>query len=371
MAERMELGVDSVCCLLHNMIPGGSARQWIHLLGRHVQAGGRATIVSPPGLLQESAEAAGIEFAATSWYDEAVELAPEALRSILSRHDAAIVHWDHRVMDALEPALASCERVALSLHQAPDALASWLGPQVLAEVRVPIARALAEERAAVLVRGEWHRERFADAFDLPADGFGILPASIPLDGVPFQPQLGEPREILALMRLAPEKAAIAQLAVELTRARLAAGRPCRLTIAGEGDWREQAEALCEERLPRQSWRIEGAPADPVARLFASDLVVAQGLTTLEAAAIGRRAMVARSIDESGAAGVVLTPERYDAAARDPFGKPQVTPDAKQLWDGVLTLDEDDLRRIRRLVEVHNSLAAASRALGEALGASAA
>ncbi|HEX3173355.1 MAG TPA: hypothetical protein VHQ43_03930 [Solirubrobacterales bacterium] len=366
MAEPRELGVDSVCCLLHNMIPGGSGRQWIHLLGRHVEAGGKATIVSPPGLLQGAAETAGIEFVATSWYDRAIELGPEGLRSTLARHDAAIVHWDHRVMDALEPALASCERVALSLHQTPDALASWLGPQALAEVRVPIALALAEERAAVLVRGEWHRERFADAFDLPADTLSILPASIPLDAVPFQPQLGEPREILALMRLAPEKAAIAQLAVELTRERLAASRPCRLTIAGEGDWRVQAEALCQARLPREAWRIEEAPANPVARLFASDLIVAQGLTTLEAAAIGRRVVVARPIDESRAAGVVLTPERYDVAARDPFGKPQVTPDAKRLWGEVLALDEDDLHRIRRLVEEHNSLAAASQALAGAL-----
>jgi len=371
MAERTELGVGSVCCLLHNMIPGGSARQWIHLLGRHVEAGGRATIVAPPGILQADAEAAGIEFAATSWYDRAIELGPEALRSTLARHDAAIVHWDHRVMDALEPALDSCGRVALALHQAPEALASWLGPEVMASVRVPIARALADDRAVVLVRGKWHRERFATAFDLPADGFRILPASIPLDAVPFQPQLGEPREVMALMRLAPEKAAIAQLAVELTRQRLAAGRPCRLTIAGEGEWREQAEALCRARLPPQAWRIEAAPADPVARLFASDLVVAQGLTTLEAAAIGRRVVVARSLDESRAAGVVLTPERYDDAARDPFGKPAVSATAGQLWAELLALGEDDLGEIRRRVEEHNSLAAASRALARALAATAA
>jgi hypothetical protein len=369
MAEQTELGVDSVCCLLHNMIPGGSARQWIHLLGRHVEGGGKATIVAPPGLLQDAAEAAGIGFEATSWYgDETLELGPQRLRSTLGRHDAAIVHWDHRVMDALEPALASCERVALALHQAPDAIASWLGPEVMPEVRAPIARALEDERAVVLVRGERHRERVAAAFDLPANELGILPASIPLASTPFQPQLGEPREILALMRLAPEKAAIAQLAVELTRERLAAGRPCRLTIAGEGGWREQASALCQRRLPAAAWRIEGAPADPVARLFASDLIVAQGLTTLEAAALGRRVVVARSADEDRAAGVVLTPDRYDDAARDPFGKPPLTTDPGLLWNELLALDDEDLRRLRRQVETHNSLEAASRALAEAIDA---
>lgn len=368
MVKRADLGVDSVCCLLHNMIPGGSARQWIHLLGRQVELGGQATIVAPPGILQGAAETAGIEFQATSWYgDRALELGPEQLRSTLARHGAAVVHWDHRVMDALEPALASCKRVALTLHQAPDALARWLGPQAMSAAREPIVRALADERAAVLARGEWHRERFAAAFDLPASALDILPASIPLAAVPFQPQLGEPREILALMRLAPEKAAIAQLAVELTRERLAAGRPCRLTIAGEGDWREQAEALCSTRLPPRAWRIEEAPAEPVARLFASDLVVAQGLTTLEAAAIGRRVVVARSAGEDRAAGAVLTPELYDVAARDPFGRPPVTPDAKRLWDDLLALDEDDLREVRRLVEQRNSLEVASRALARAIG----
>jgi hypothetical protein len=357
--------VGSACCLLHNLIPGGSARQWIHLLGRHVDEGGRATIVAPPGLLEPAVRAAGIELVATSWDGERQLDGPE-LEETLADHDLAIVHWDHLVMDALEPALSACGRVALTLHQMPDAPARWLGSEGMPVVRAPIARALAEERAAVLVRGESHRERVAAAFDLPAAELSILPASVPLESIPFQPQLGEPREILALMRLAPEKAAIAQLAVELTRARLAAGRPCRLTIAGEGPRRELLAALCERRLPAAAWRIEDAPADPIARLFPSDLVVAQGLTTLEAAALGRRVVVARSADESRAAGAVLTVERYDAAARDPFGRPPLSDDAGRLWGELLALDEEDLRQIRHLVEQHNSLEVASRALAEAI-----
>jgi hypothetical protein len=365
MVERTELGVDSICCLLHNMIPGGSGRQWIHLLGRHVAGGGEATIVAPPGLLQEAARAAGIECEPTSWYGDGA-LEPDRLQAVLGRHEVAIVHWDDRVMDALEPALSACRRVALTVHQAPGAIASWRGPEAMAEVRVPIARALAEERAAVLVRGEWHRHRVADAFDLPGAKLSILPASIPLDAVPFQPQLGEPREILALVRLAPEKAAVVELGVELTRARLDAGRPCRLTIAGEGTWREQAEARCKGQLPPQAWRIEEAPTEPIARLFASDLVVAQGLTTLEAAAIGRRVVVARSFEGDGAAGAVLSPTSYGGAAQDPFGKPAVSASANRLWSELLALSEDDLREIRRLVEQHNSLEVASRALAKAI-----
>jgi hypothetical protein len=368
MVGRAELGVDSVCCLLHNMIPGGSARQWVHLLGRHVELGGHATIVAPPGRMRDAALAAGIEFESASW-DGDGSLDSDGLRSTLGRHELAVVHWDHRVMDALDPALAHCPRAALVLHQMPDAPARWAGPEVMPAARAPIDRALAEERAVVLVRGERHRERVAAAFDLPREALRILPASVPLDPVPFQPQLGEPREILALMRLAPEKAAIARLAVELTRTRLAAGRPCRLTIAGEGPQRTRLTALCERRLPAAAWRIEAAPADPVARLFASDLVVAQGLTTLEAAALGRRVVVARSVGEDRAAGAVLTVDGYDEAARDPFGRPPVSEDATQLWSELLALGDADLLGIRRLVETHNSLDAAAAALGSAISAS--
>jgi hypothetical protein len=255
--------------------------------------------------------------------------------------------------------------VALALHQVPEGPAERLGAEVTDEVRAPIARALAEDRATVLVRGEWHRKRFAKAFDLPGEGFDVLPASIPLGSVPFRPRSGEPREVLALMRLAPDKAAIAQLAVELTRARLIAGRPCRLTIAGDGPWREQAIELCEGRLPRSAWQVEPAPADPVARLFDSDLIVAQGLTTLEAAALGRRVVVARPEGENAAAGTVLTPANYDVAARDPFGEPPPA-GPRQLWTELPAIGDDELLEIRRMVEEHNSLQAAESALARAL-----
>jgi hypothetical protein len=363
-----ELGVDSVCCLLHNLVPGGSGRQWLHLLARHVAAGGRATILAPPGPLAEPARVAGIEVVPCSWGDGgALDL--ELIGSTVGRHEFAVVHWDLGAMDAFEPALAACGRAALVLHQLPLAPAGWAGADVLPAIRLPIARALADPHAAVLVRGEWHRARVAEAFDLPGAELRVLPASIPLESIPFRPQLGEPREVLALMRLSPEKAAIARLAVEIVRRRLAVGRPCRLTIAGEGEWGERARELCAERLPAAAWRIEPAPRDPVARLAASDLVVAQGLTTLEAAALGRRTMVARSAAERAAA-VVLTPARYDAAARDPFGRPSLTADPGRLWDEVVAVDGEDLRRLRELVEAGNSLGAAARALGEAIAATA-
>ena len=57
-------------------------------------------------------------------------------------------------------------------------------------------------------------------------------------------------------------------------------------------------------------------ADKLAR--GENLVVAQGQTTLEAAALERRAIVARPGLDGRAAGIVLTPARYDLVARDPF-----------------------------------------------------
>lgn len=357
--------MGSVCCLLHSLIAGGSARQWIHLLGWHVEQGGRATIFAPPGPLAEPARAAGIKVVSTSWSRVGAP-ARSGLWRAVGDHELAIVHWDHEVMDAFFPALEACGRAALTLHQAPHALARWFGPEILPSIRVPIEAAVEEDNAVVLVRGESHRRRISTAFDVPADRLRILPASIALAGTEFRPAPAEPLEILALMRLSLEKEAIALLAVELARVRLGSGRPCRLTIAGDGPTRTETKALCEARLPPGSWRVESAPVDPIARLAASDLVVAQGLTTLEAAALGRRVVVARTFDEHRAAGVVLTPEVYDEAARDPFGEPPLSADAERLWVEVHGLGDGDLETLRGLVEARNGLEVAARALREAL-----
>ncbi len=171
-----------------------------------------------------------------------------------------------------------------------------------------------------------------------------------------------------MTRLAPEKMSIVRLAVELLRARLSSGHECRLVLAGDGPRRAEAAELCERRLPRGSWRIEGAPAEPLARLAEAELVVAQGATTLEAAALGRPVVVARSFGARGASGAVLSPENYDEAARDPFGNPQVTEDAGALWDDVLDLDNASLASLRRLVEEHNSPAVSLQAFDNALAA---
>jgi hypothetical protein len=184
---------------------------------------------------------------------------------------------------------------------------------------------------------------------------------------PEEPTLavGEPREILALARFSGEKLPIQELAVELTRAALDRLPEIRLAIAGEGDTEERIRSYCESRLPAGSWRIEEAPPDPIARLAAADLVVAQGLTTLEAAALGRRVVVAKFTEGPRVGGVVLTPASYEEAARDPFCQPQLSEDAATLLESLLAIGEPELRELRRRVEDHNSLEAAAGALRRA------
>ncbi|HYJ22865.1 MAG TPA: hypothetical protein VEW07_12695 [Solirubrobacterales bacterium] len=365
MGNHSKLGDEAVCLLLHNLVPGGSARQWVNLLGDHVQHGGRATIVAPWGPLGETAEDAGIKVVHHGWHERTPH-GCDGVWPILAEHDVAVVHWDHRVMHAFEPALATCGRAALTVHQAPQALSRWFGPEAVTSARVPLEQAVSARRATVLVRGEWHRERIASAFDLPESQLRLLPASIPLPSAPAHPASAEPAEVLALTRLSAEKAAIVQLAAELVRARLDSGQECHLTIAGDGPWRDGALALCESRLPARSWRLEPAPTDPLNRLAAADLVVTQGLTTLEAAALERRVVVARPLDDNRAAGVVLSPAGYDAAAGDPFGRPPLSDDPRQLWREILALNNRDLRRLRRLVARRNSLTETSSALSAAL-----
>ncbi|MCW2989249.1 MAG: hypothetical protein JWM24_2187 [Solirubrobacterales bacterium] len=68
--------------------------------------------------------------------------------------------------------------------------------------------------------------------------------------------------------------------------------------------------------------------------------------------------------------MVLTPARYDVAARDPFGRPVVTDDTAVLWREILALEREDLIALRNLVERHNSLEVASGALSKALAGTA-
>jgi hypothetical protein len=362
MGDRGELGNAALCCLLHSLVPGGSTWQWIRLLERHVALGGRATIFAEPGPLVEPAREMGIEVVLTSW-SEPARAVPWAT---VGEHDVALVHWEQSVMDTFPRALEACGRAALSLHGTPQAMTRWFAPPTPAIARRTLERAVAEPHAVALVRGEAHRRKVATAYAVPPTALRILPASVPLPSLPLSPARAEPGEVLAMTRLAPEKAAIVRVAVELVRERLRDGRPCRLRVAGAGPWRPDAIALCERRLPRDAWLVEDAPGDPLARLLASDLVVAQGTTTLEAAALGRRVVVARTLGRSNASAVVLTPDSYDDAARDPFGDPPTTEDISRLWDEALALSGADLTELRQQIEKHNSLAAASRALNEAL-----
>jgi hypothetical protein len=358
-----ELGVEGICCLLHNLIAGGSARQWINLLARHVEGGGRATIVAPAGPLAEQARRAGIETVDVDWETVAFDDPDGPLRA-LDGHDVAVVHWDHGVMDALDRALRACGRAALTVHQLPDGMARWWGPEIVPRSRAPLERAAADSGAVVLVRGEWHRRWFVEAFDLPPEALRLLPASIPLPAAPSRPAAAEPGEVLAMTRLSAEKSAIVELGIELVLA--GPGEGPRLTVAGDGAWRDEAVAICESRMPSGAWRLEPPPADPLARLAAADLVVAQGLTTLEAAALERRVVVARKTPSGGPAGVVLTPETYDAAARDPFGRPPAVADFSGLRDEARALDPEVLAELRATVDAQNSLEAAAGALAEAL-----
>jgi hypothetical protein len=310
------------------------------------------------------ARQAGIGVVELPWHE--LPAGRAGLAEVLSEHEVAIVHWDQGVMWAFELALRVCGRAALSLHQSPRMMERWFGPEVVRRARQPIERAIADPHAVALVRGRAHAARVAAELGLPADGFHELPASIPLPGATARPARDEPREILALTRLSPEKAGLVRLAAELARARLLDGYACDLAVVGAGPWRSEAVRLCESTLPPGSWRLEEPPEDPFARLAEADLVVAQGQTTLEAAALERRVVVARTVLKDRAGGIVLTPDRYEHAAHDPFGRPPLRHDPGRLLDEALAQPAADLHSLRGLVERRNSLEVGSQALAEAL-----
>lgn len=352
-----------ICCLLHSLGPGGATWQWIRLLAGHVERGGRATIFAQPGPLTAVVRQAGIEAFPVTWGEGGTE---GGIWRAVAEHDVAIVQCEQGPVDVFARAQEECGRAALVVHTAPQTMTRWLAPPTPMKLSRAVRRAASAPKAVVLVRGEAHRRKVATAYGVAPGALRVLPASAPLESLRFRPPDTAPTEVLAMTRLAPEKMPIVRVAVELARTRLAGGGACRLTVAGGGACGPEAVSLCERRLPRGSWRIEGPPRDPVERLAESHLVVAQGTTTLEAAALGRRVVVARSLGAHAASGVVLTPANYDQAARDPFGDPRVTEDAASLWDEALSLDETALTSLRLLVEKHNSLEVAARALDEAL-----
>ncbi len=363
MNDRWVEAPDGICCLLHSLGLGGATWQWIRLLATHVERGGRATIFAQTGRLVEVARAAGIEVVPVEWGENGDQ---GRIWRAAAGHDLAIVQCEQGPLDVFARALEECGRAALAVHGAPQTMERWLAPPLPMKLRRAVERAAAEPDAVVLVRGEAHRRKVESAYGLAAGALRILPPSVPLDALPFHPVVDPPREVLAMTRLAPEKMPIVRVAVGLVRERLAAGQDCRLTIAGAGACRPEAIELCERSLRPGSWRLEMAPRDPTKRLAECDLVVAQGTTTLEAAALGRRVVVARSLGVRGASAAVLTPERYDQAARDPFGDPPVSEDLALLWAETLALDEPALTTLRHLVETHNSPEAAERALEAAL-----
>ena len=367
MGEPGSEAFRKICCLLHDLGPGGATWQSVRLLAGHVKRGGGATIFAQPGSLAEIAERAGIEVVAVSWGEDGRS---DSIWRHVAEHDVAIVQWELGLVDVFARVLNECGRVGLAVHGAPQTANRRLAPPGPMKLRRAVEGAVAEPRAAVVVCGTAHRRKVANAYGVPADAMQIVPTSAPLDELNFRPAGREPREVLAMTRLAPEKMSIVRLAVELARERLTGGDQCRLVVAGDGPRRAEAAELCERRLPRGSWRIEGAPAEPLARLAEAELVVAQGATTLEAAALGRPVVVARSLGAHGASGAVLSPENYDEAARDPFGNPQVTEDAGALWDDVLDLDNASFVSLRCKVEEHNSPAVSLQALDEAVAAAA-
>ena len=197
--------------MLHSLDPGGSTWQWVRLLGRHVGAGGEATVLGPPGPLAQTAEAAGIEVVPTLWADEK-RGGWATVREIAEECELAIVHWDFEVMGAFGPALEAGGRAALSVHQPPMQLARWHGTDVVAGARAVLERAVADPDAVVFVRGAAHRRNFESAFSLREGGLRILPPSFPL---PLFSPAQRLDEILALTRHSPEKAAIPRIAVEI------------------------------------------------------------------------------------------------------------------------------------------------------------
>jgi glycosyltransferase involved in cell wall biosynthesis len=352
----------AICCVIHDLQIGGTARLYLDLLSRIKETGCDVTLVAGPGPLAEPARYLGLQVATIDWAASPAETYA-VVEAAAQGHDAGEILCDPALVHVLPALLGACGRAALALHSDIPGVRAWFGEAAMRRL-VLWARALVRSPAGgVLTRGRRHRRDAAALLSVEEEELAVVPPGVAADQIDFDPAPGEPGRVVALTRLSPEVAARVDAAIELVAAGLQAGRPCRLELVGDGPWKNQALRLCAARLPRGAWQHRPATLDPLAAVRGADLVVATGLTGLEAAAAGRPVAIARRTDDgAGVVGPLLTPETYRLYTDDIYGfdVPATAPTA--VWSQRDALTSDDLRTLRRLVETENSSATQRDAL---------
>lgn len=350
-------------CVLGDLGVGGVARLYVDLLTQLARDGRRCRIVAPDGPLRDELVARRIAWEPIDW-DGPRLTSLRHLHALLDPNEPGLVVADPRTSHVIASVAARGPAVC-ALHTTADLMDEWLGPRPMAHIADLIRSLQGPRNLQVLTIGASYRATYVRRFDWDPGAVTVLPPAIDVDAFPYAEPPVDPDLVVCLARLSPEKQAHIEAAVKLVREGRAAGRDARLEVVGDGPWRADAEALCAERLPAGGYAFVGATRDPASVLRRAGVVVATGLTTLEAAATGRRVLVPRSWSEDGEVlGPVLGLDCFDELSAYAFGGrflPLSTRPA-DAWSALDRIGPDELRAVRDRVAAECSLPAAAAVL---------
>ncbi|MFA4930046.1 MAG: glycosyltransferase family 4 protein [Patulibacter sp.] len=354
---------DRLTCVLGDLQVGGVARLYTDLLTQLVRDGRVCRIVAPDGPLRDELVERRIEWEPIDWDGPRLN-SLRHLHALLEPGEPTIVVADPRTSHVIASA-ASRGPVVCAFHTTADLMDAWLGERPMQRLADVVRSLQAARGLEVLTIGEQYRATYVERFDWDPDAVTVLPPAIDVEAFPYADPPVDPDLIVCVARLSPEKHAHVRNAIKLVHAGRATGRDARLEFYGDGPWRAEAEALCAERLPAGSFTFHGATRRPAAALRSAGLVVATGLTALEAACIGRRVVISRNIPED-VLGPVFTTEHFDLLADYAFGGRflPLTMPVDEAWDTLDRVRPEDLRAVRERVLAEHSLPTAARVLAD-------
>lgn len=363
--RRPSKPVRRLTCVLGDLQLGGVARLYADLLAQLVRDGRTCRIVAPDGPLRDDLPERRIEWEPIDWDGPRVN-SLRHLDALLEAGEPTIVVADPRTSHVIASAAARGP-VTCAFHTTADLMDAWLGVRPMQQLAGILRDLQAPRNLQVLTIGETYRATYLDRFAWDPAAVTVLPPAIDVDAFPFADPPADPDLIVCVARLSPEKQAHVVGSIKLVRAGRDAGRDARLEFFGDGPWRAEAEALCAAKLPAGSFTFHGATRDPASALRRAGVVLATGLTALEAACTGRPVVISRSAPENAdVLGPVFSTEHFDQIADNAFGGRHLPLSMRldEAWDALDRVEPDELRAVRERVVSEHSLPAAARVLIE-------
>jgi hypothetical protein len=272
--------------------------------------------------------------------------AGDLIRELATRHTCAILACEPTLLPWV-PLLAGHLPVVLGLHYRGDR--NRFGFGMIGGRRIPqvLQTLLATGRVALTSDCSVQAVDNARLLGLADDAVQVAPNGIVVPDWDGAVSVGPVRSVTLLCRLAGDKLLHVRAAIELVAAGLARGRDVTLQIYGSGRAEWLVRRMLQRALPASAWRLDPANPDITSILSEADVVVGTSRASLDALALGRRVVAAKTVrDPRGQLGPLATPSTFDALAAENFGwrRPPPVP-ADHLWDKLESVTAAELTAV--------------------------